>query len=135
MAFDGGTNYYIDRDVEYEPGLPYLGGFGFPFPEGEEFPQRDHVSAVRALDPLTGQRKWEYRVQVKSTSGLISTAGNLLFGGTKGGQFFALDARTGEELWRLDLGGTVHAAPITYSVDGEQFVTIAAGSAFFTLGL
>ena len=46
-----------------------------------------------------------------------------------------LDARTGKELWRLDLGARVHAAPITYMVDGKQYVTIAAGSALFTFGL
>jgi alcohol dehydrogenase (cytochrome c) len=135
MAFDGWTKYYIDRDVEYRPGLPYLGGFGAPAHEFEEFASRDVTSAVRALDPLTGERKWEYKVQPKSMSGVLSTAGDLVFAGTKGGVFFALDARDGKELWRLDLGAVVHAAPITYEVDGQQYVTIAVGNAFFTLGL
>lgn len=134
MAFDGAGTYYLGAEVDHKPGLPFLGGFGTTN-EFEEFPDSEYVSAVRALDPTTGNRKWEYRVQAKSTSGLVSTAGNLIFGGTVKGNFFALDSRNGIELWRLDLGGRVHAAPMTYMVDGKQYVTIAVGSALFTLGL
>ena len=134
MAFDGAGTYYLGAEVEHKPGLPFLGGFGTTN-EFEEFPDSKYVSAVRALDPTTGNRRWEYRVQAKSTSGLVSTAGNLVFGGTVKGNFFALDSRNGTELWRLDLGGRVHAAPMTYMVDGKQYVTIAVGSALFTLGL
>lgn len=134
MAFDGAGTYYLGAEVDHKPGLPFLGGFGTTN-EFEEFPDSEYVSAVRALDPTTGNRKWEYRVQAKSTSGLVSTAGNLVFGGTVKGNFFALDSRNGTELWRLDLGGRVHAAPMTYMVDGKQYVTIAVGSALFTLGL
>jgi alcohol dehydrogenase (cytochrome c) len=135
MAYDGGARYYINRDVEFTPGLPFLGGFGLASRESRDFPGPEVVSAVRALDPLTGERKWEYRVPPKSTSGLVSTAGDLVFGGSRRGHFYALDARTGKELWRIDLGGNVHAAPITYLADGQQFITIASGNAFFTFGL
>ncbi len=83
---------------------------------------------------MTGERKWEYRVQPRCATGLLSTAGNLVFGGTPGGYFFALNAATGEELWKLTVGGSVAAAPVTYLVDGEQYVTIAAGNALFTFG-
>lgn len=134
MAFDGGATYYLGENPEFKEGAPYTGGTA-TFNEFDEFPNPDYVSAVRALDPTTGERVWQYQVQAKSTSGLVSTAGNLVFGGTVHGNFFALDARNGNELWRLDLGGMVHAAPITYLVDGEQYVTIAAGSAVFTFGL
>ena len=68
-------------------------------------------------------------------SGLLSTAGNLVFGGTPQGYFFALNATTGQELWRLAIGDRVAAAPITYLVDGKQQVTIAAGNALFTFEL
>ena len=134
MAFDGASTYYLGEDPEYVKGKPYLGGFG-SVNEFDEFVKTNYVSAVRALDPTTGKRVWQYEVQAKSTSGLISTAGNLVFGGSKGGNFFALNAQTGKELWRVDIGGRVHAAPVTYSVRGRQYVTIAAGSAIFTFGL
>ena len=62
-------------------------------------------------------------------------ANRLVFGGTKPGNFFALDATTGTELWHLDIGGWVHAAPVTFTVDEQQYISIAAGSALFTFGL
>ena len=135
MAYDGASIYYFAED-EYEPGRLFLGGYGARASRGSaKFPQESYVSAVRALDPLTGERKWQHRVQAKSTSGLLATAGNLVFGGTVKGNFFALDAKTGGELWRLDIGGRVHAAPVSYMIDGKQYVTIAAGSSLFTFGL
>lgn len=134
MAFDGSCEYFIGEEPEYIPGRPYLGGTGMSN-EFLELTDSKFVSAVRALEPTTGKLRWEYKVQPKSTSGLVSTAGNLVFGGTRQGYFFALDATTGKELWTVNVGGWVHAAPITYIADGEQRVSIAAGSALFTFGL
>lgn len=135
MAFDGACEYFIG-EPEPDPGTGkiYAGGAGTPH-EYLAFPDSSYFSAVRALRPETGEIVWEYRVEPKSTSGLLSTAGNLVLGGTAKGVFFALDTRTGKELWRLDLGGRIHAAPITYTVAGQQYVSIAAGSALFTFGL
>lgn len=135
LAYDGAATVFLG-DPEPDPGTgkAYIGGAGM---SGffVTYPDSSYVSAVRALRPDTAELAWEYQVEAKSSSGLLSTAGNLLFGGTAKGVFFALDAKSGKELWRLDLGGRVHAAPITYLVDGQQRVTIAAGSALFTLGL
>ena len=58
-----------------------------------------------------------------------------MFGGTVQGNFFALNAETGDELWHRSTGGWIHAAPVTYSVDGKQHVSIAAGHALFTFDL
>ncbi|MCE2541393.1 MAG: PQQ-binding-like beta-propeller repeat protein [Acidobacteria bacterium] len=65
----------------------------------------------------------------------MSTAGDLVFGGTVDGYFFAIDAVSGEELWHMTVGARVHSAPISYAVDGEQYVSIAAGNVVFTFGL
>jgi alcohol dehydrogenase (cytochrome c) len=92
-------------------------------------------SAVRALIPQTGELKWEYKVHQGIESGLLSTAGNVVFGGTDEGQFFALDALTGEELWRLGLGGRIIAAPVTYLNEQQQHITIAIGNTIFTFTL
>ena len=93
------------------------------------------MSAVRAISPQTGDLKWEYRVQPKSTSGLLSTAGDLVFGGSVDGFFFALDALTGDELWHKNIGGRIHAGPMSYALDDRQYVAIAAGNAVFTFAL
>jgi alcohol dehydrogenase (cytochrome c) len=134
MAFDGAGRYFLTENPAYREGLPYTGGLG-ESNEFEEFVKPEYKSAVRALNPTTGKQVWEYTVQPKSTSGVLATAGNLVFGGTKAGNFFALNATDGAELWRLNLGGWVHAAPITYQVAGHQQVSIAAGNCLFTFGV
>jgi alcohol dehydrogenase (cytochrome c) len=129
QAYDAEMLYYM-AEAEYEEGELFVGGYGKPAGPGDQY-----VSAVRALDPLTGDRVWEYQVQPRSTSGLLATKGGLVFGGSVAGIFYALDAESGEELWHRRLGGNVFAAPISYEAGGQQHVTIAAGRALFTFAL
>jgi alcohol dehydrogenase (cytochrome c) len=91
--------------------------------------------AVRALDVLTGTLKWEFRLQSPLWSGVLSTAGGLVFGGTNEGSLFALDAETGKALWDFQTGGAVRSNPISFSVDGRQYVACAAGFSIFVFAL
>ena len=68
-------------------------------------------------------------------SGVLTTASDLLFAGGREGYFFALDARTGELLWKTSVGGQVAAGPMSYSVNGKQYVAISAGSVLFVYAL
>ena len=95
-------NYFYKGEADYTPGLPYWGGLIQG--ASEEPPGR---GAIRALVPETGELKWEYPLLTVPWSGVLTTAGDLAFGGTTDGQFFALDARTGEELWVAPLGGMI----------------------------
>jgi alcohol dehydrogenase (cytochrome c) len=90
---------------------------------------------IRAYDPDTLDPVWEHRMTNIVWGGVLSTAGDLVFGGGREGYFLALDARSGELLWRASLGGQVNSAPMTYAVNGRQYVAIAAGSALFTFRL
>ena len=129
MAFDSEAEYYI-RDDTYEEGRTFTGG------GSQSTGPMDHsTSAVRAIDPKTGARRWEYQVQPRSTAGVLSTAGDLVFSGSVDGYFYALDAISGRELWHIAVGGRVHAAPMSFAVDGTQYVTIAAGNVVYTFGL
>ena len=128
-AFDGEQLYFI-RDEEYVEGEQYTGGGG-----ENAGPIENYHSAIRAIDPVNGDVRWEYPIAPRSTSGLLTTAGDLVFGGTVDGYFFAIDAVSGQELWHVAVGSRVHSAPLTYSVNGEQLVTIAAGNVVFTFGL
>ena len=128
-AFDGEQIFFI-REEEYVEGEQYLGGGG-----ESAGPIDNYHSAVRAINPATGDVQWEYPIAPRSTSGLMSTAGDIVFGGTVDGYFFAIDAVSGEELWYMTVGARVHSAPISYAVDGEQYVSIAAGNVVFTFGL
>jgi alcohol dehydrogenase (cytochrome c) len=96
---------------------------------------RPFYTAVRALDASTGRRVWEHRGEPRLRNdrlggvrmgGVLSTRGGIVFGGDQT-TFFALDARTGAPLWSVETGGTICAAPVTFSRDREQFVVIAAG--------
>ncbi|MEE2638359.1 MAG: PQQ-dependent dehydrogenase, methanol/ethanol family [Acidobacteriota bacterium] len=129
MAYDAETRYYI-RKTAYERGHSYRAG-------GGETPQptESYLRAVRAISPQTGARRWEFPVDSRTTSGLMSTAGDLVFGGTADGYVFALDAVTGNELWHKNVGGRVHAGPMSYAVDGKQYVAIAAGTAVFVFAV
>ena len=129
QAYDAEMLYYM-AEAEYEEGELFVGGYGRPAQPADRY-----VSAVRAIDPLTGDRKWEYRVQPRSTSGLLATRGGLVFGGSVRGNFYALNSDTGEELWHRSLGGDIRAAPISFEAGGQQHVTIAAGQALFTFAL
>ena len=129
QAYDGEDIFY-KRDEEYVEGDQFTGG-GFQRP----LPVDNYHSAIRAIDPRTGDIRWEYAVQPRSTAGVLATAGDLVFSGSVDGYFYALDASTGRELWHVAVGAMVHAAPMTYAVDGRQYVTIAAGNVVFTFGL
>ena len=69
--------------------------------------------AIRALDPLTGEKKWDYKMTDYTETGVTTTASDVLFSGGKEGYFFALDDRDGKLLWKANLGETVASAPMT----------------------
>jgi alcohol dehydrogenase (cytochrome c) len=91
--------------------------------------------AIRALDPKTGEKKWEYRLVNFTESGVLSTAGDLVFAGGMEGNFVALDAKTGERLWSVNLGGTNASGPVSYAVDGKQYVVGTGQGAMFVFSL
>ncbi|HWK53941.1 MAG TPA: PQQ-dependent dehydrogenase, methanol/ethanol family [Hyphomicrobiales bacterium] len=90
---------------------------------------------IRAYAPATLEPAWEFNLGNITWGGVLSTAGNLVFGGGKDGYFVALDARSGALLWKASLGGQVNAGPMSYLANGRQYVAVAAGSALFTFAL
>jgi alcohol dehydrogenase (cytochrome c) len=110
---------------EYTPGERYTGGAGqrIDTPEGPVY------GALRAIDPVTGDRKWEFKYLSPSTAGLLSTASGLIFTGDNDGSFIALDSRSGKLLWRYQMGAPLHGtSAITYMVDGRQHVLVPTGT-------
>src|SRR5207249_852456 len=87
---------------------------------------------VTAIDPQTGKKKWVFEMHDVTTSGILTTASDLLFVGGREGYFQALDARSGALLWKATVGGEVAAGPMTYQVDGQQYIAVAAGHSLFT---
>ena len=145
-AWEDYATIFVSEGVEYSPGQRYLGGRptspipGSPNPGLRGAPINTWTEAaghgsVMALDIRTGQKKWKFDMTDVTDAGILTTASDLLFTGGREGYFHALDARTGALLWKTSVGGPVAAAPITYRVDGKQYVAIAAGHALFVYGL
>jgi alcohol dehydrogenase (cytochrome c) len=91
--------------------------------------------SIVAVDPATGETKWRYEMVSTPSSGLLATAGGLLFGGDSQGYVTGFDARTGKVLWKFQAGGTVAAAPIAYRFRGKQYIAVAAGGTLLTFSL
>jgi alcohol dehydrogenase (cytochrome c) len=109
--------------VKPEPLLPpafWLGGVFF----GTGEPQYGLFSAV---DLATGRIAWQDKLAEPMIGGALATAGGLVFTGTKDKQFLAFDARTGRQVWRYDARAGVNAPPVSYAVNGRQYIAVAAG--------
>jgi alcohol dehydrogenase (cytochrome c) len=110
---------------------------GFRGTAGEQVPAEPGRMSLRALDALTGERRWEAPMPGPATmwAGTVSTAGGLVFAGDDDGNLVAYDAKDGKDLWHFPMGHTLYASPITYMVGGKQYVTIATETDIFTFGL
>ncbi|MGR3271565.1 PQQ-dependent methanol/ethanol family dehydrogenase [Thalassococcus profundi] len=133
MAFSQRTgNFYIpsnewgmdiwNEPITYKKGAAYLGS-GFTIKPNYE----DHIGSLKALDPDTGEWKWEYKNDAPLWGGVMTTAGGLVFFGTPEGKFVALDDETGEELWSFQTGSGIVGQPVTWDMDGEQYVSVISG--------
>ena len=111
------------REEEVEQGDRWLGGTSkmLPLPSGEV------LSHLDAFDPLTGDRVWRHDTKHPLLAALLSTAGGLVFTGDPEGNFYALDDRTGEKLWSFPTGSGHRGGPISYSVDGKQYIATPSG--------
>jgi alcohol dehydrogenase (cytochrome c) len=81
-----------------------------------------------AINPLTGEKKWEVPLtDLPSSAGMLATGGGLVFTGKLSGELIALDEKTGQTLWQFKTGSSVNSTAITYTHKGRQYVTIASG--------
>jgi alcohol dehydrogenase (cytochrome c) len=112
-----------------DPGLPVRDGMvNFAKPE-------EGFGSILALDPSTGDIKWQFDMKDFIEAGVLTTASDVLFSGGRDGYFFALDARNGALLWQFKVGGTIRSGPMTYMADGRQYVAVAAGNVLFSYAL
>jgi len=121
-GFEGGT----PPPQGVVPGAPGLAGLGARAPVNE-WTEVAGTGAVLAIDPLTGDRKWRFPMTDVTESGILTTGSDLLFTGGREGFFQVLNARDGSLLWKTNLGAGIMNGPITYEVDGKQYVAVIAG--------
>ena len=113
----GYWNVGFDRIINVPPDIPNL----------EEELDKTYTGRLLAWDPLVGEARWSSEVGRVAGGGVLSTAGNLVFQGNGNAQLQAFDATTGEVLWRHDTQTLAMAAPISYAIEGEQYVAVAVG--------
>lgn len=148
-AWENYATIYRAEESEYVPGQAFLGG-GFsvlaPSPDaptigiGRTNPINNWTDEVgyaslKAMDPQTGEAVWSYNQYDVSDSGMLTTATDLLFTGGREGYFHAIDARSGDLIWNVNLGGQIVMAPVTYMVDGIQYVSVISGNGLSTFAL
>ena len=90
-------------------------------------PGTDQLGTVQAISVETGETLWKYEQRAGTTS-LVATGGGLIFGGDANGRFRALDQDTGDVLWQINLGSAITGFPITFAVDGRQYVAVSTGA-------
>ena len=109
-------------EVSYRKGVFYLGA-EFPTSPGPG----GYLGEIMAWDPVAQKKVWGVKEDLPFNGGTLTTAGGLVFYGNLHGVFKALDAKSGQELWKMNLGSGIGAGPISYSVDGKQYVAVVVG--------
>jgi len=133
MSFSRRTgNFYVpsnewgmdiwNEPITYKKGAAYLGA-GFTIKPNYE----DHIGSLKAIDPDTGEIRWEYRNDAPLWAGVMTTAGGLVFTGNPEGRFIAFDDETGDVLWSFQTGSGIVGQPVTWEMDGEQYVSVISG--------
>ena len=123
------SSWHVPRILKIVPTEFVLGrnytGVANRFPEAEPGVLLGHFVAI---NPLTGEKKWEIPLtDFPSSAGMLATGGGVLFTGKLTGEFLALDEATGETLWQFKTGSSVNSTAITYIHSGRQYVTVASG--------
>jgi alcohol dehydrogenase (cytochrome c) len=146
-AWENYGSVFRPAEAEYLAGRTFVGGIpASPLAGANNVPgiRRGPINnwtealgngAVIALDPRTGQQRWRFPTTDVSSSGILTTATDLLFTASRDGYAYALDARTGELLWRTSPGGQGANGPMSYAVDGTQYVALSSGNGLFVFGL
>jgi alcohol dehydrogenase (cytochrome c) len=112
------------RPVDYKVGQRYIGLENLPAPREAGSP----IAHVDAIEPLTAKHRWRAPIMdIPHYSAMLATAGGLLFTGKETGEFIAIDIDSGKTVWQFQTGSGINAQPITFTVQGRQYVAIQSG--------
>ena len=138
LAFREGGQAYVSTPATYDAGRQYIGRAapGATSPPARKPGEPEPGAGIKAIDPETGKTMWSVPIAHGSlTNGVLATAGNVVFAASLDGNLIALDAKTGEHLWHFQTGAAMAASPMSFAVDGTQYVAIAAGNVVYAFAL
>jgi len=137
LQYGEGGQRYVSSPEPFEAGKHYIGRGTAAGPAmGPKPGEPDRSAGIKALDPDTGKTMWDFKIfQGSLTNGVLATGGNVLFGTIRDGNIVALDARTGKHLWHFQTGANMNASPMSYAIDGRQFIAISAGNTVYAFAL
>jgi alcohol dehydrogenase (cytochrome c) len=129
LAYSEGGQRYFATPVTPEPGRQYQGGRAVRLDEPS-------TAGIRAIDPETGETKWDFPIyQGSLTNGVLGSAGGVVFAASADGNLIALESKTGKYLWRFQTGGAMAASPMSYALEGRQYVAVASGNVLYSFAL
>lgn len=129
VAVRQGCDVFYSMPPAYIEGQPFWGSGSRGSTDEPEW------GTLEAIDPISGQKKWQFRYQHAPWAGTLATSGGLIFAGDDDGYLMAFDARSGKNLWRFLTGYQLATSPITFMVEGRQHITMPAGASVMTFAL
>src|ERR671910_237408 len=115
------------RRREFKESIPYWGA-------GVAVDLEDMAGSISAFDPRSGEERWRWANDIPMCASLLTTGGGLVFGGEPTGEFNALDAESGDQLFQFQCGSGHHSSPCLYSIDGRQYIAAPTGWGAWTEG-
>ena len=133
FAYHDGAGRYSAGPAPYEAGRQFWGRGSGGGPSGPAAPEEQ---GVQAFDPETGKARWKFPLTQNSLSaGVLATGGGLVFAGSREGNLIALDAANGKPLWHFGAGAEIASSPMSYAVDGRQYIAVSSAGALYSFAL
>jgi alcohol dehydrogenase (cytochrome c) len=132
---DGGQKFAIGP-APFEPGKQFQGDSAGSADVGPPTGDAPESQGIAAFDPETMKVVWKFEVTEASlTAGALATGGGVVFASSHDGNFIALDSRTGKALWHFGAGGDVAGSPMSYSINGKQYIAVSTAQVLYAFAL
>ncbi len=136
LAYSESGQQYLSAPAPFEAGRQYIGRGRTTAPAAPRAGEPQPSAGIKALDPETGRTMWDFKLaRLSLQNGVIATAGGVVLAASRDGNLIALDAQTGSSLWQYQTGGNMRASPMSFAVDGRQYVAIASGETIYCFAL